>query len=257
MHLNASSVGGISTVTLTTAETVEPAYKKLMAIKNTSGAADQPQSLIGLYLGSLGGIPAGWKLCDGNNGTPDMRGQWLKIANNSGEIGNTGGNNTHTHAAQVHAHTGGGHVHTGYLDGPDHSVGKTLNGVGGNRQLQNGGNVHRIDAGGVGSTAASWNNTNTTADSSNNEPPFLTVAYVMYTGVPIADSRGAEIRGQVAENSEVGAEIAAVEPQEERRAEIKCKDVHNDSRGCELSVMIEWTRVPKPVMFPYLIGVTT
>jgi hypothetical protein len=44
-------------------------------------------------------IPSGWALCDGTNGTYDMRGSFIRAAGPDEETGGTGGSATHTHDA--------------------------------------------------------------------------------------------------------------------------------------------------------------
>lgn len=95
------------------AETVEPLYKKLMAIQNTSGAARLPlPKMVAMFLGAYNAIPIGWKVCDGSKGTLDMCNYFVKCASTGAEIGNSGGSNTHIHAAQAHNHVIGSHTHT-------------------------------------------------------------------------------------------------------------------------------------------------
>lgn len=182
VSLNSNSAGNISAVNLTTSETVEPEYKKLLAIQNNNGDAAMPRNIIGLWLGNLSLIPPGWVLCDGNNDTEDMRGKYIKVANTGGEIGNTGGSNTHVHASQGHVHSGGSHSHTGN-NTDDHWSKNTVGPVGGNQDLQDGGSAHSVQS--VGSAAASWNSSNTSANSANNEPEYRTVAYIQYKFEPI------------------------------------------------------------------------
>ena len=66
-----------------------------------------PTGIICLWFGSIGSIPSGWVLCDGNNGTPDLRNKFLVGAGDSYAVDGTGGNATH-----VHTFTGDGHTHT-------------------------------------------------------------------------------------------------------------------------------------------------
>lgn len=49
------------------------------------------------WSGSLVSIPAGWALCDGNNGTPDLTDKFIVGAGDTYNPGNTGGATTHTH----------------------------------------------------------------------------------------------------------------------------------------------------------------
>jgi len=64
-------------------------------------ASGVPAGLIAMWYGLIAAIPSGWVLCDGNNGTPDMRGRYPKGAAAAAEAGDTGGATTHTHAAHA------------------------------------------------------------------------------------------------------------------------------------------------------------
>ena len=60
----------------------------------TAGAS-LPSGLIAIWKGSTSTIPDGWVLCDGQNGTPDLRDKFVLGAGNSYSVGNTGGEETH------------------------------------------------------------------------------------------------------------------------------------------------------------------
>ena len=65
-----------------------------------------PSGAILLWAGTLANIPNGWALCDGTNGTPDLRDKFVKGAAAAANPGTTGGATTHTHdehAARVHS----------------------------------------------------------------------------------------------------------------------------------------------------------
>jgi microcystin-dependent protein len=47
------------------------------------------------FYGSLSDIPSGWKLCDGSNGTPDLRNRFIVGAGSSYGLGNIGGEASH------------------------------------------------------------------------------------------------------------------------------------------------------------------
>lgn len=53
-----------------------------------------PSGFIGMWSGSV--IPDGWYLCDGNNGTPDLRDRFIVGSGGEYDIGSTGGEKTHT-----------------------------------------------------------------------------------------------------------------------------------------------------------------
>lgn len=55
-----------------------------------------PSGAIMLNTNDGGTIPQGFVLCDGNNGTPDLRGKYVKGASGTGDEGSTGGSNTVT-----------------------------------------------------------------------------------------------------------------------------------------------------------------
>lgn len=74
-----------------------------------------------IYDGNISEIPSGWQLCDGTNGTPDLRGKFIM---GSDEAGVVGGSNEHSHSIETasvpHIHTisSGSHRHSsGYSDG--------------------------------------------------------------------------------------------------------------------------------------------
>ena len=48
--------------------------------------------------------PTGWAICDGTNGTPDLRGFFIVGALSSGNIGTTYGNTNHSHSTSVAAY---------------------------------------------------------------------------------------------------------------------------------------------------------
>jgi hypothetical protein len=59
--------------------------------------ASLPSGVIVMWSGTLATIPAGWNLCNGSNGTPDLRDRFVKGAANGANPGATGGANTHGH----------------------------------------------------------------------------------------------------------------------------------------------------------------
>jgi len=59
-----------------------------------------------LWSGIVANIPAGWQLCDGTNGTPDLRGKFIRGAFEGTEH-TTGGTPSHSHPFTSDAHTHG------------------------------------------------------------------------------------------------------------------------------------------------------
>ena len=75
-----------------------------------------PSGCILIWSGSIGSIPSGFVLCDGSNGTPDLRNSFVLGAGNSYTVGQTGGSTdaivvSHTHTATSTV-TDPGHTHT-------------------------------------------------------------------------------------------------------------------------------------------------
>lgn len=183
--LNAATVSTDTYTGSVTSDTVEPAYKKLLAIQaeQTGGI---PRGLIGLYLGSTASIPDGWLLCngqvwdDGITYTPDMRDKFLKIANSTAEIGNTGGSNTHDHpASNSHTHTQTGtHSHTGSTSSVPTLHSSQDSASQSNWYIQN--HTHTISSVGNNTTSLTWASATINAESVDNQPPYLTAAFVQY-----------------------------------------------------------------------------
>jgi hypothetical protein len=94
-----------------------------LAAMQAALAALVPSGVILLWSGAASAIPAVWKLCDGTNGTPDLRGRFIIGAGGSYAVGASGGNasmtlnTTHipTHSHTFSANTYGSsnqHTHT-------------------------------------------------------------------------------------------------------------------------------------------------
>lgn len=63
--------------------------------------------IIVLWFGAIGAIPSGFALCDGNNGTPDLRDRFVPGAGTTYNPGDNGGAVNHTHAFTTNGHTHG------------------------------------------------------------------------------------------------------------------------------------------------------
>lgn len=70
-----------------------------------------PQGAIIMWHGTIGNIPAGWVICDGNNGTPNLLAKFVQgVATAGTNPGDTGGSVNHSHATPLAANmqSGGG-----------------------------------------------------------------------------------------------------------------------------------------------------
>lgn len=65
-----------------------------------------------LWSGSIASIPGGWALCNGSNGTPDLRDRFVVGAGSTYNPDDTGGasNHNHTFTSDGHFHTFGGGI---------------------------------------------------------------------------------------------------------------------------------------------------
>ena len=106
------------------------------------------QGIIALWSGALVDIPAGWHLCDGVLGTPDLRNLFVIGAGDTYAPDATDAAPTHTHTF-----TGDGHTHT-LVGGLDIAAGTDYN-----------------------ETTGSSNATGTT-DTAGVLPPYYALAYI-------------------------------------------------------------------------------
>jgi hypothetical protein len=77
-----------------------------------------PTGMINLWYGAIGSVPTGWYLCDGANGTPDLRDRFVVGAGSTYSVAAVGGATdaivvSHTHTAtSTSTVTDPGHKHT-------------------------------------------------------------------------------------------------------------------------------------------------
>ena len=122
-------------------------------VDNVGGGV--PSGVVVMWSGSIGSIPSGWALCDGTNGTPDLRNRFIVGAGSSYGIGNTGGEAFHTLTiAEMPSHT---HEESGHGGWPGCACGGDP--VGHYKQVQTG------PAGGN--------------QPHENRPPYYALAYIM------------------------------------------------------------------------------
>lgn len=107
---------------------------------------------IGLWSGSIGTIPSGWKICDGTSGTPDLRNKFIIAAGDTFIPDDFGGTDNHTEFT-----SGNGHTH-----------------------MRNAGSD--IQAGSDYDRELMPTNVDGISDPSSNVPPYYALAYVMFLG---------------------------------------------------------------------------
>lgn len=141
-----------------------------------------------MWAGLISAIPSGWALCNGANGTPDLRDRFVKGAANGANPGTTGGAATHAHGDHTaplnHTHgvtvTDPGHTHvqgvnsatTGGLSGytPDTSSNTRVNSGYSTSSATTGVTAATADpSGGVAAL---------THNSVNHEPAYYALAFI-------------------------------------------------------------------------------
>jgi microcystin-dependent protein len=68
----------------------------LMQFSSGGDAGGIPSGVICMWSGASSEIPDGWALCNGSNGTPDLRNRFIVGAGSSYTVGATGGSDTVT-----------------------------------------------------------------------------------------------------------------------------------------------------------------
>ena len=159
---------------LTDANNVQIAsYDNLYGILGTApSVAVFPSGAIVLWSGSIGSIPAGWYLCDGTNGTPNLKNSFIVGAGDVYPVSGAGGSKdaivvSHTHTATVtdpgHSHTqgGAGAQPVAYGSGGDFASGNSNPNTG------------------TSSTGITVTNVSTGVSGTNaNLPPYYALAYI-------------------------------------------------------------------------------
>lgn len=108
-----------------------------------------PTGIIAIWSGSAASIPAGWTLCDGSPGTPDLRDKFVVGAGGAYAVDAQGGAATHTHTF-----TTDGHFHT-FAAGAAIAAGDDLK-------------------------DETWPNTDTgTTDAGSSLPPYYALCYII------------------------------------------------------------------------------
>lgn len=157
----------------------------LYPILQNSAATVDPfiAGMIMLWSGSIGSIPTGWALCNGSNGTPDLRDRFVIAAGSTYAVGATGGTTdaivvAHTHTA-TSVVTDPGHVHAiagrtdGYTGGGAQNF-SVNDGRGNNATFNTNSNT-------TGITVATTNTSTGSSGTGANLPPYYALAYIMKT----------------------------------------------------------------------------
>ena len=156
-------------------------YDNLYGIIGVSppAATPIPSGGIILWSGSIGSIPAGYVLCNGNNSTPDLRDRFIVGAGSTYAVDATGGSADAT--LPTHTHTA-----TSVVTDPSHQHSVPSGGGGASNYALGGsaGSFSVSQTTGLQSTGITVATTNANAGTSGtnaNLPPYYALCYIMKT----------------------------------------------------------------------------
>lgn len=134
-----------------------------------------PSGVITMWSGATSNVPSGWHLCNGNNGTPDLRNRFIVGAGAGYSVGNTGGESS----VRLSVGEMPSHNHSVNDPGHDHRFGMNHD----DDTAQSG-----APSGGAGTDGSRSTDTSTTGitidntggnQSHENRPPYYALAYIM------------------------------------------------------------------------------
>jgi microcystin-dependent protein len=146
--------------------------------QSSGGGSSIPSGCILIWSGSVGSVPAGYYLCDGTNGTPDLRNSFVLGAGNAYTVGQTGGSTdaivvSHTHTA-TSVVSDPGHLHTFTNYSSSSGVATTPIFANSNTTY-----TESTNTAVTGITVATTNATTGTSGTNANMPPYYALAYIM------------------------------------------------------------------------------
>lgn len=147
----------------------------VIALSGPEGpAAGLPAGLITMWSGSLATIPGGWALCDGTNGTPDLRSKFIVGAGGAYNPGNTGGAASSTPTITVNNHT----LTTAEMPSHSHSV--ISNGPPYETTMASGASGSHSNSSSTAATGGGGAHNHTATSSAvSTLPPYYALAFIM------------------------------------------------------------------------------
>jgi microcystin-dependent protein len=158
----------LKTATLETLQTLDNLYPILQTAVAPNTTI--PAGLIAIWSGSTGSIPTGWVLCNGTNGTPDLRNNFVVGAGSTYAVGATGGSANAVVVSHTHTITDPGHLHNTTSTGSGALLNAAASGV-------TGASTSTTATATTGITINSSGVSGTNA----NLPPYYALAYIMKT----------------------------------------------------------------------------
>ncbi len=139
----------------------------------TGASGNVPVGGIIMWSGSVSSITSGWALCDGGNGTPDLRNKFIVGAGSTYDPGDTGGSSSHDHTVSTNTDSQGEHDHGGSTgQAPAQAEQRAT----GNESVNYAIHTHPISSGGGHNHSVSTDTSDT-----DSLPPYYALAYIMRT----------------------------------------------------------------------------
>lgn len=165
-----------------------------VAVIATLGITDHvfKAGMIMLWSGSIASIPAGWVICDGTSGTPDLRDKFVVGAGSTYAVGATGGATTHDHGGVTGSHTLTtseipAHSHAMFSNNLNDTPASGASSIARGTTNSPGEEEYEVTTGsgtptiGVTADAGSGSGHDHTVASGSSLPPYYALAYIMKT----------------------------------------------------------------------------
>jgi len=180
---NATNLTGSGTISSTTTGTTQPLGTNNTTLATTAFVRSIiPAGVILMWSGSIASVPSGWYLCNGSNGTPDLRDRFVVGAGSTYAVAATGGSAdavvvSHTHTATSIV-SDPGHVHPP-LSPMSSFGGSPNNGQSPRGDVAQGTSTSTTGSAVTGITVATTNTSTGVSGTNQNLPPYYALAYIM------------------------------------------------------------------------------
>jgi microcystin-dependent protein len=148
------------------------------AFVNSVVAGGFPSGGIIMWNGSVASIPAGWVLCNGSSGTPDLRDRFVVGAGSTYAVNATGGSANATLVSHDHTFS----ATTSNVGDHNHSLVGSSSGSGGSGAFENRaptGSKQTGDAGSHDHTVSGTTSSQGSSATNANLPPYFALCYIM------------------------------------------------------------------------------
>ncbi|MEE8059519.1 MAG: LamG-like jellyroll fold domain-containing protein [Pseudomonadales bacterium] len=157
---------------------------------NPNGNGPVPAGGIIMWSGAIADIPVGWALCNGTNGSPDLRNQFIVGAGDTYSYGNTGGADTvtlttnqmpgHNHSMSLSSASAGSHSHRipNYYKGDGGGVGNHFD-MTDHQDDEEGGELVTNSTGSHTHTITGSTDNTGNSEAHENRPPYFALCFIM------------------------------------------------------------------------------